>query len=108
MDKKKGLKRQKKEKIDQWNTQEGDIISKNEQALNKLKSLVDLDTYIKMSVMLAGETIYFPAAGTPKDKQERNRAICQAYYNGVGVPELVEIYGLSERQIWRIIGRRAV
>mgnify|MGYP000560045792 FL=1 len=45
------------------NAKEGDIISKNEQALNKLKSLVDLDTYIKMSVMLAGETIYFPAAG---------------------------------------------
>ena len=96
------------ETIDQRNTQEGDIISKNEQALNKLKSLVDLDTYIKMSVMLAGETIYFPAAGTPKDKQERNRAICQAYYNNVSVPELVETYGLSERQIWRIIGRRAV
>lgn len=76
--------------------------------MNKLKSLVDLDTYIKMSVMLAGETIYFPAAGTPKDKQERNKQICQAYYNGVKVPELVETFGLSERQIWRIIKRRAV
>lgn len=73
-----------------------------------MKSLVDLDTYIKMSVMLAGETIYFPAAGTPKDKQERNKQICQAYYSGVKVPELIEIYGLSERQIWRIIKRRAV
>ena len=99
---------QKKETIDQRNIQEGDIISKNEQTLNKLKSLVDLDTYIKMTVMLAGETIYFPAAGTPKDKQERNKAICQAYYSGVSVPELVETFGLSERQIWRIIGRRAV
>lgn len=58
--------------------------------------------------MLAGETIYFPAAGTPKDKQERNKQICQAYYNGVKVPELVETFGLSERQIWRIIGRRTV
>lgn len=58
--------------------------------------------------MLAGETIYFPAVGTMEDKKERNRAICQAYYNGVGVPELVKTFGLSERQIWRIIGRRAV
>ena len=73
-----------------------------------MKSLVGLDTYIKMSVMLAGETIYFPAAGTPKDKQERNKAICQAYYNNVSVTELVETFGLSERQIRRIIGRRAV
>lgn len=58
--------------------------------------------------MLAGETIYFPVAGTPKDKRERNRVICQAYYNNVSVPELVEAFGLSERQIRRIIGRRAV
>lgn len=58
--------------------------------------------------MLAGETIYFPAAGTPKDKQERNRAICQSYYSGVNVPELVETFGLSERQIWRILECRAV
>lgn len=85
-----------------------DNISKNKQALNKLKSLVDLDTYIKMSVMLAGETIYFPAAGTSEDKKGRNRVICEAYYSGVSVPELVETFGLSERQIWRIIGHRAV
>ena len=58
--------------------------------------------------MLAGEIIYFPAVGTPKDKQERNKQICQAYYSGVGVPELVETFGLSERQIRRIIKRRAV
>lgn len=73
-----------------------------------MKSLVDLDTYVKMSVMLAGETIYFPTAGTPKDRKERNRAICQAYYNGIKVPELVTAFGLSERQIWKIIGDRAV
>ena len=58
--------------------------------------------------MLAGETIYFPAAGTSEDKKERNRAICQAYYNNISVPELVETFGLSERQIWRIIVHRAV
>lgn len=58
--------------------------------------------------MLAGETIYFPAAGTSEDKKERNRAICQVYYNNISVPELVETFGLSERQIWRIIGHRAV
>ena len=52
-------------------------MSKNERALNKLKSLVDADVYIKLLVMFAGETIYFPAAGSPKDKQERNRAIQQ-------------------------------
>ena len=58
--------------------------------------------------MLAGETIYFPAAGTPKDKKERNREICQAYYSGVRVAELASTFGLSERQIWRILERRAV
>ena len=58
--------------------------------------------------MFAGETIYFPASGTPKDREERNKAIRQAYYNGIKVPELVTAFELSERQIWRIIGDRAV
>lgn len=80
-------------------------MSKNERALNKLKSLVDADVYIKLLVMFAGETIYFPAAGSPKDKQERNRAIQQSYYSGASVSDLVELYGLSESQIRRIIAK---
>lgn len=80
-------------------------MSKNERALNKLKSLVDTDVYIKLLVMFAGETIYFPAAGSPKDKQERNRAIQQEYYSGASVPDLVDLYGLSESQIRRIIAK---
>lgn len=80
-------------------------MGKNERALNKLKSLVDADVYIKLLVMFAGETIYFPAAGSPKDKQERNRAIQQEYYSGVSVSDLMELYGLSESQIRRIIAK---
>ena len=80
-------------------------MGKNERALNKLKSLVDADVYIKLLVMFAGETIYFPAAGSPKDKQERNRAIQQEYYSGASVPDLMELYGLSESQIRRIIAK---
>lgn len=80
-------------------------MSKNERALNKLKSLVDADVYIKLLVMFAGETIYFPAAGSPKDKQERNRAIQQEYYSGASVSDLMELYGLSESQIRRIIAK---
>lgn len=80
-------------------------MSKNERALNKLKSLVDADVYIKLLVMFAGETIYFPAAGSPKDKQERNRAIQQEYYSGASVSDLVDLYGLSESQIRRIIAK---
>lgn len=80
-------------------------MSKNERALNKLKSLVDADVYIKLLVMFAGETIYFPAAGSPKDKQERNRAIQQEYYSGASVLDLMELYGLSESQIRRIIAK---
>lgn len=80
-------------------------MSKNERALNKLKSLVDADVYIKLLVMFAGETIYFPAAGSPKDKQERNRAIQQSYYSGASVSDLVDLYGLSESQIRRIIAK---
>ena len=80
-------------------------MSKNERALNKLKSLVDADVYIKLLVMFAGETIYFPATGSPKDKQERNRAIQQEYYSGASVPDLMELYGLSESQIRRIIAK---
>lgn len=80
-------------------------MSKNERALNKLKSLVDADVYIKLLVMFAGETIYFPAAGSPKDKQERNKAIQQEYYSGASVPDLMELYGLSESQIRRIIAK---
>ena len=80
-------------------------MSKNERALNKLKSLVDADVYIRLLVMFAGETIYFPAAGSSKDKQERNRAIQQEYYSGASVPDLMELYGLSESQIRRIIAK---
>lgn len=80
-------------------------MSKNERALNKLKSLVDADVYIKLLVMFAGETIYFPAAGSPRDKQERNRAIQQEYYSGASVSDLMELYGLSESQIRRIIAK---
>lgn len=36
-------------------------MGKNERALNKLKSLVDADVYIKLLVMFAGETIYLRA-----------------------------------------------
>ena len=80
-------------------------MSKNERALNKLKSLVDADVYIKLLVMFAGETIYFPAAGSPKDKQERNRAIQREYYSRASVSDLVDLYGLSESQIRRIIAK---
>ena len=83
-------------------------MNKNERALNKLKSLVDTDVYIQLSVMFAGETIYFPAAGTRKEKQERNRMIRKDFYNGATVPELVNSYGISESQIRRIIGSKTV
>ena len=36
-------------------------------------------------VTFAGETIYFPAAGTPKEKQERNREIIKAKENGIKI-----------------------
>ena len=76
--------------------------------MNKLKSIVDADVYIKLLVMFAGETIYFPAAGTLKDKEERNKIIREKYYNGVSVTELMNIYGISESQIRRIIANKAV
>lgn len=77
-------------------------MNKNERALNKLKSLVDVDVYLKLLVMLAGETIYFPAAGTWKDKQERNRLIRKDYQGGATYKELAELYELSESQLRRI------
>lgn len=83
-------------------------LNKNERALNKLKSLVDADEYIKLLVMFAGETIYFPAAGTPKEKQERNREIIKARENGATVSKLTELYGLSDSQIRRILKGKAV
>lgn len=81
-------------------------LNKNERALNKLKAVVDKDVYLTLLVMFAGETIYFPAAGTPKEKQERNREIIKAKENGVS--ELIESYGLSESQIRRILKGKAV
>lgn len=83
------------------------VLNKNERALNKLKSLVDTDIYIKLLVMFAGETIYFPAAGTRKEKQERNQMIRKDFYNNVSVRELAESYDISESQIRRITGSRA-
>lgn len=83
-------------------------LNKNERALNKLKSVVDKDVYLTLLVTFAGETIYFPAAGTPKEKQERNREIIKAKENGVSVSELIESYGLSESQIRRILKGKEV
>lgn len=84
-------------------------MSKNERALNKLKSLLDADVYIKLLVMFAGETIYFPAAGTLTEKQERNKAIrSQAYDKGMNITELSKLYGISESQIRRILSDKAV
>ena len=80
----------------------GDKVNKNERALNKLKSLVDLDVYIKLLVMLAGETVYFPAAGTPNEKADRNKAIRYDYKNGMSYEKLHDLYGLSVSQIRRI------
>ncbi|MDO4333066.1 MAG: Mor transcription activator family protein [Eubacteriales bacterium] len=77
--------------------------------MNKLKSLVDADVYLKLLVMLAGETVYFPAAGTADNKQQRNGCIRDDYFNrGLTVLELAEIYGLSESQIRRILKDRTV
>lgn len=84
------------------------IQSKNERALNKLKSLVDADVYLKLLVMLAGETIYFPAAGTADNKQQRNGCIKDDFIRGLAISELMELYGLSESQIRRIIKDRTV
>lgn len=84
-------------------------MSKNEQALNKLKLLLDTDVYIKLLVMFAGETIYFPAAGTPTEKRERNKAIRkQAYDKDMNITELSKLYGISESQIRRILSDKAV
>lgn len=81
-------------------------MNKNEKALNKLKGIVDPDTYLKLSVFFAGETIYFPYDGTRIDKQQRNEAIRRDYREqGLTVRELIELYGLSESQIRRIISK---
>ncbi|MCI6998037.1 MAG: hypothetical protein MR936_14970 [Eubacterium sp.] len=70
--------------------------------MNKLKSLVDTDVYIKLLVILAGETVYFPATGTPNEKADRNKAIRNDYKNGMSYEELHDLYGLSISQIRRI------
>ena len=80
----------------------GDKVNKNERALNKLKSLVDQDVYIKLLVMLAGETVYFPASGTPNEIKERNKTIRYDYKNGMSYEKLHDLYGLSVSQIRRI------
>lgn len=78
-------------------------MSKNERSLNKLKSLVGAEVYVKLLNILAGETVYFPAAGTTNTKQERNRSIIEDYQEGRTYKELAELYGLSESQVRRII-----
>lgn len=81
-------------------------MNRNERALNKLKSVVDHDVYLKLLVLLAGETVYFPSFGTHEDMEQRNENICSDYWEGKKISELVDMYGLSESQIRRIIKKR--
>lgn len=61
-----------------------------------------------------GQTIYIPRkadqrqswgekSGYREELRLRNEQLCRAYRDGMGIPELAECFGLSEKSVRRIL-----
>lgn len=73
-------------------------------ALKKLRELLGEDTYQKVLDELAGATVYFPASGTPVDRNERNIQLKDDFYSGqYEIADLAHKYDLSISRIYKIL-----
>lgn len=76
--------------------------SKN--ALKHLHSLVGDILYEQILTELGGSTVYFPANGTPTEREERNLQIKDDFYSGsYEISDLARKYDLSISRIYKII-----
>ena len=80
-------------------------MSKNQNSLMVLKNLLGEDLFLTVTEMFAGQRIVFPKNPDCFDVDNRNRMIHQEYEAGTPVPVLVRQYGLSQSQIYKIIGK---
>lgn len=73
-------------------------------ALKKLRELLGENTYQKVLDELAGTTVYFPASGTPADRNERNIQMKDDFYSGqYEIADLAHKYDLSISRIYKIL-----
>lgn len=76
-------------------------------ALKRLRTLVGEPLYEKIISDLGGSTVYFPANGSPLDREERNLQIRDDFYSGnYEVSDLARKYDLSISRIYKIIQAR--
>lgn len=73
-------------------------------ALKKLREILDDETYKTVMEELAGATVYFPASGTPADRNERNLQLKDDFYSGkYEIADLAHKYDLSISRIYKIL-----
>ena len=80
-------------------------MSKNQSSLKELKNLLGEELFRSVTETLAGQRIVFPKNPDWSDMEDRNRKIRQDYEAGKPVPVLVKQFGLSQSQIYKIIGK---
>lgn len=79
----------------------------SQNALKQLRELVGDALYERILTELGGSTVYFPANGTPTEREERNLQIKDDYYSGnYEVSDLARKYDLSISRIYKIIQTR--
>lgn len=76
-------------------------------ALRHLRELVGDAMYEQIIAELGGSTVYFPANGSPSEREERNLQIKDDFYSGnYEVSDLARKYDLSISRIYKIIQTR--
>lgn len=79
----------------------------SQRALKQLRTLVGDALYEQILSELGGTTVYFPANGSPAEREERNLQIKDDFYSGrYEVSDLARKYGLSISRIYKIIQTR--
>lgn len=79
----------------------------SKEALEKLKKLVDENTYETIMNSLAGVTVYFPSNAEWTDKDQRNLQLREDFYSGLyEVTDLAKKYKLSISRVYKIIQSR--
>ena len=77
------------------------------EALERLKEILDEDSYTRVMTMLAGTTVYFPENSEWQNKSERNMQLREDFYSGsYEITDLAKKYNLSISRVYKIIQSR--
>ncbi len=82
----------------------------------KAEQVLPLELINEIHKYVSGECLYIPIkpeertewgirSGYRQELDERNKYIYTLYLDGIGIPELAELYYLSEKSIYRIINQ---